>query len=61
MILSIFTELIARFMSATDPNINEYLWTFTPRGTPTKKGLQSWLEAAKSIDSEAKKSPKIGG
>jgi len=30
-------------------------------GTPTKKGLQSWLEAAKSIDSEAKKSPKIGG
>jgi len=37
------------------------LWTFTPKGTPTKKGLQSWLEAAKSIDSEAKKSPKIGG
>ncbi|REJ42057.1 MAG: hypothetical protein DWQ54_14220 [Microcystis flos-aquae TF09] len=43
------------------PQHKRDLWTFTPRGTPTKKGLQSWLEAAKSIDSEAKKSPKIGG
>ena len=30
------------------PQHKRDLWTFTPRGTPTKKGLQSWLEAAKS-------------
>jgi hypothetical protein len=37
------------------------IWTFTSAGTPTKKGLESWLELAKLIDFEPKKSPNGGG